>query len=100
MIACVIDVQARFRGYMLRRDNYKIVNRLKMRSVSRGKRFAKRRSEAATAHGGGEGENDQNDQNGAEPWVDPETGEVWQTLQDDAGNWYYLNQSTGESRWA
>jgi len=115
--ACVIDVQARFRGWSWRNSNYKVVNRLYMRAKSRQKR--RRAKEGAergpereyvgiveqhngnavygdlggTEGGAGDGGGSQ------EPYVD-EHGQTWQTLQDENGNWYYLNEATGESQWA
>ena len=55
LVACVIDVQARFRGWRWRNNNYKVVNRLLMRAKSRQKRRAKKEEEesALQTHGGG-----------------------------------------------
>ena len=43
LVACVIDVQARFRGWRWRNNNYKVVNRLLMRAKSRQKRSTRQR---------------------------------------------------------
>ncbi|GMI10598.1 hypothetical protein TrVE_jg2263 [Triparma verrucosa] len=106
LIACAIDVQARFRGYAWRRDNFKIVNRLQMRAKSRAKKFRKKREEQGGVEGEGQGgvvaETEENAWAGAENvWIDPDTGATWDTLQDQESRaWYYQNRSTGETRWA
>jgi hypothetical protein len=91
MLACVVEVQARFRGWRWRNSNYKVVNRLAMRAKSRQKR---RKSLGGEEEGGGEGGGGGGEVEGGS-W-----GPEWETLQDEHGNWYYLNTITNESQWA
>ena len=35
---------------------------------------------------------------GEDPYALP-TGQEWQTLQDEYGNWYYFNPVSGETAW-
>ncbi len=97
-LACVVEVQARFRGWQWRNKNYKIVNRLTMRAKSRQK---KRRA----ARDKEEGNNDTTGEAAqhaapVEEYTD-EAGHVWHTLLDEASQqYYYLNTNTGETQWA
>ena len=83
MQACVIEVQARFRGWSWRNSNYKIVNRLMMRSKSRRKKRQAQIQEEELR----------------QLTDEPEVEEGWQLLEDEHGNKYQYNYETGESKW-
>lgn len=74
-----------------------------MRAKSRAKKFIKKKEEQEPHPDVGEqhGEGEENAWDDSEHiWIDPDTGEKWNTLQDADGNWYYQNKVTGETRWA
>jgi hypothetical protein len=93
MQACVVEVQARFRGWRWRNANFKVVNRLQMRAKSRQKRRRSRTGEEAAAEAAAAAA--AADQEFAAEW-----GPEWKTLQDEQGAWYYYNEITGETQWA